>query len=91
MRYFNRSDFDCQETGNNEMSDEFLWAIDALRHECGFPSSLQVVTAIQPIALRPGRPSLEPMPRVSQQTSESQMATKPTRSSRQRSQWDLMV
>jgi hypothetical protein len=37
MRYFNRSDFDCQETGNNEMSDEFLWAIDALRHECGFP------------------------------------------------------
>ena len=37
MRYFDRSDFDCQETGNNEMSDEFLWAIDALRHECGFP------------------------------------------------------
>jgi uncharacterized protein YcbK (DUF882 family) len=37
MRYFNRTDFDCQETGNNEMSDDFLWAIDELRHKCGFP------------------------------------------------------
>ena len=37
MRYFKESDFDCQETGNNEMSDEFLWAIDSLRHVCGFP------------------------------------------------------
>ena len=25
MRYFKLSDFDCQETGNNEMSEEFLW------------------------------------------------------------------
>lgn len=37
MRYFNRSDFDCQVTGNNEMSDDFLKKLDDLRHECGFP------------------------------------------------------
>jgi uncharacterized protein YcbK (DUF882 family) len=37
MRYFKLSDFDCQETGNNEMSDEFLRALDSLRHVCGFP------------------------------------------------------
>ena len=37
MRYFKRSDFDCQETGNNEMSEEFLEKLDDLRHECGFP------------------------------------------------------
>ena len=37
MRYFKLSDFDCQETGNNEMSEEFLWALDSLRHACGFP------------------------------------------------------
>lgn len=37
MRYFKRSDFDCQQTGNNEMSDEFLQKLDELRHVCGFP------------------------------------------------------
>ena len=37
MRYFKLSDFDCQETGNNEMSEEFLEKLDDLRHECGFP------------------------------------------------------
>ena len=37
MRYFNRKDFDCQQTGNNEMSDKFLEMLDDLRHECGFP------------------------------------------------------
>lgn len=37
MRYFDRSEFDCQETGNNEMSDEFLDKLDELRHVCGFP------------------------------------------------------
>ena len=37
MRYFNRDDFDCQETGNNEMSDDFLVKLDELRHVCGFP------------------------------------------------------
>jgi len=37
MRYFDRKDFDCQETGNNEMCDEFLEKLDELRHVCGFP------------------------------------------------------
>jgi len=37
MEYFMRKDFDCQETGNNEMSDYFLEKLDDLRHECGFP------------------------------------------------------
>lgn len=37
MRYFKTSDFDCQETGNNEMSKEFLCKLDDLRHACGFP------------------------------------------------------
>lgn len=37
MRYFKRSDFDCQQTGNNEMCDDFLMKLDELRHECGFP------------------------------------------------------
>jgi len=37
MRYFNVSDFDCQETGNNEMCQDFLDKLDALRHNTGFP------------------------------------------------------
>jgi len=37
MRYFKLSDFNCQETGNNEMSEEFLEKLDDLRHKCGFP------------------------------------------------------
>ena len=36
FRYFTREEFDCQETGNNMMKDEFIHALDALRHECGF-------------------------------------------------------
>jgi len=37
MRYFRLEDFNCQETGNNEMSEEFLSKLDELRHICGFP------------------------------------------------------
>jgi len=37
MRYFKLSDFDCKETGNNEMSEDFLIKLDELRHKCGFP------------------------------------------------------
>ena len=37
MRYFKLSDFNCQETGKNEMSEEFLDKLDELRHKCGFP------------------------------------------------------
>lgn len=37
MRYFKLKDFDCQETGNNEMCADFMDKLDELRHVCGFP------------------------------------------------------
>lgn len=37
LKYFKLSDFDCQETGENNMSEEFLLKLDALREACGFP------------------------------------------------------
>jgi len=37
LKYFKRSDFDCQQTGNNEMDDNFLLRLDELREICGFP------------------------------------------------------
>ena len=36
FRYFTRKEFDCQQTGENEMQDEFIHSLDALRHKCGF-------------------------------------------------------
>jgi len=37
FKYFKKSDFDCQETGENCMEDEFINALDALREVCGWP------------------------------------------------------
>jgi len=37
LRYFTLKEFDCKETGENEMDDRFLELLDDLRHECGFP------------------------------------------------------
>jgi uncharacterized protein YcbK (DUF882 family) len=37
FKYFKYSDFDCQETGENEMSVEFIHRLDELREACGFP------------------------------------------------------
>ena len=37
MKYFSISEFDCQETGENEMNSEFLMRLDLLREACGFP------------------------------------------------------
>lgn len=37
FKYFKLSDFNCQETGENEMDLDFVMALDELRHECGFP------------------------------------------------------
>jgi uncharacterized protein YcbK (DUF882 family) len=37
LKYFKKSDFDCQQTGNNEMNDNFLLRLDELRERCGFP------------------------------------------------------
>lgn len=37
MKYFKLEEFDCQETGENEMSLDFLEILDNLREACGFP------------------------------------------------------
>ena len=37
MEYFNIKEFDCQETGNNEMCPYFLEKLDDLRHYCNMP------------------------------------------------------
>ena len=40
FKYFKIEDFDCQETGNNEMDIEFIKALDHLRAACGFPFNI---------------------------------------------------
>ena len=37
FKYFKLSDFDCQETGENEMDLDFIMDLDELRESCGFP------------------------------------------------------
>jgi len=37
FKYFKIEDFDCQETGENQMSEEFIHELDKLREACGFP------------------------------------------------------
>jgi zinc D-Ala-D-Ala carboxypeptidase len=37
VKYFDISEFDCSFTGNNDMNEEFLEKLDALREACGFP------------------------------------------------------
>tara|TARA_R100001377_G_C3184675_1_gene108070 strand:+ start:576 stop:929 length:354 start_codon:yes stop_codon:yes gene_type:complete len=37
FKYFKIEDFDCQETGKNEMSEQFIKKLDHLRQVCGFP------------------------------------------------------
>lgn len=37
MKFFELSEFDCSETGDNEMVPEFLERLDQLREACGFP------------------------------------------------------
>lgn len=34
-RYFKIEEFDCKETGKNEMQEEFIHKLDQLRHACG--------------------------------------------------------
>jgi uncharacterized protein YcbK (DUF882 family) len=36
LKYFDIADFDCQETGENEMDETFLLMLDELRRRCGF-------------------------------------------------------
>ena len=40
FKYFKLEDFDCQETGENEMDVEFIEALDILREACGFPFNI---------------------------------------------------
>ena len=35
--YFDRDEFACQYTGNNEIEDKFIEKLDKLREACGFP------------------------------------------------------
>ena len=37
FKYFKIEDFDCQETGENEMDIGFIRKLDHLREACGFP------------------------------------------------------
>lgn len=37
FKYFKIEDFDCQETGENEMQEDFIHVLDQLREACGFP------------------------------------------------------
>lgn len=37
FKYFKLSDFDCQETGENEMDVQFIKGLDHLREVCKFP------------------------------------------------------
>lgn len=36
-KYFTREEFVCQATGENEIEDELILALDELREACGFP------------------------------------------------------
>ena len=36
-KYFALSEFNCQETNENDMQEEFLKKLDLLRVACGFP------------------------------------------------------
>ena len=36
-KYFSLTEFNCQETNENEMNPEFLARLDELRERCGFP------------------------------------------------------
>jgi hypothetical protein len=47
FKYFTLEEFACQETGENEISEEFVHALDALRHEAGFPFDIAVSGGVQ--------------------------------------------
>tara|TARA_R110000803_G_scaffold178178_2_gene240587 strand:+ start:379 stop:645 length:267 start_codon:yes stop_codon:yes gene_type:complete len=36
FKYFTIEEFDCQETGENGIKEEFVAALDTLRDKCGF-------------------------------------------------------
>ena len=51
FKYFKIEDFNCQETGKNEMSEAFIHRLDELREVCGFPFlSRQVIETLKATA-----------------------------------------
>jgi len=40
FKYFSIEEFDCKETGKNEMSTKFIHRLDELREKCGFPFTI---------------------------------------------------
>ena len=40
FKYFKLSDFNCLQTGENEMDEAFIRKLDKLREECGFPFNI---------------------------------------------------
>ena len=40
FKYFKLSDFNCQQTGENEMDEAFIHKLDKLREACGFPFNI---------------------------------------------------
>jgi zinc D-Ala-D-Ala carboxypeptidase len=40
FKYFDIKEFDCQETGENNMLPEFIHSLDELREKCGFPFTI---------------------------------------------------
>ena len=39
-KYFKIEEFDCQESGENDMEETFIHALDILREKCGFPFTI---------------------------------------------------
>jgi|TARA_A100001515_G_scaffold137910_1_gene131000 zinc D-Ala-D-Ala carboxypeptidase len=37
FKYFTKEEFVCKETGENEIEEELIFALDELREHCGFP------------------------------------------------------
>ena len=60
FKYFSLEEFNCQETGENEMSEEFIHKLDELRAKCGFPFTItsgyrSTSHSIEAKKARPGR------------------------------------
>ena len=58
FKYFTKDEFVCKTTGENEIEDELIFALDELREHCGFPF---VITSgyrspYHPIELRKKQP-----------------------------------
>ncbi len=60
MKHFNLSEFDCSETGENNMDEHFLILLDTLRDRAGFPfiinSGFRSVThSVEAVKKAPGK------------------------------------